>query len=97
MHWVVHTLAEQAGSFLTGDIPTIKTEKLIGDDASIILPLSPQKLFIATGSKQAYRGLDELPSKDVRKRMNIDVVAYARQYIVATDDRQTRFIQNHRG
>lgn len=96
MNWLVYALDETVGSFLTGDMPTLKTNGLVGDHAAIILPIAPQRLFIAAGSERAYAGMDQLPARQVRRMVNVDVVSQARQFVVATDDTQTRFIRNNR-
>ncbi|WP_298327387.1 DUF4238 domain-containing protein [Asticcacaulis sp.] len=94
MNWSLYTLAKHAPSFLTADIPTIKTEGLMQETSSVLLPVSPRHLFIACASERALGGLDKLAPKEVATMVNTDVIAHARQYIIANDASQTRFIQN---
>lgn len=94
MNWSLYTLAEHAPSFLTADIPTIKTEGLMQETSSVLLPVSPRHLFIASASERAVVGLDKMAPKKVAAMVNTDVIAHARQYVIADNTSQTRFIQN---
>jgi hypothetical protein len=96
MRWHVYTLPSGYGSFLTSDNPCIKTETLRGPDASIFLPLSPQKVLVG-----AQRNIDDLLNAEspsvIVKMVNEDIVRIARQYVIANSLKQTRFIENRRG
>jgi hypothetical protein len=83
---------------LTSDRPVIMTNGIGYPQSHIVLPISPNKVFIAATTTQQMMELDKtlkLPSAP--QRLNDLVARQSRRYVYAADDRQLRFVNNRLG
>lgn len=95
MTWSLHHFRNQKHHLLLSDDPLIFTEKSIDHpDLIIMLPVSPDKVFIATKTIFATRWIRQHRAKDVVRYINEWSVFQAKKRIFACDRSQHRFILN---
>jgi hypothetical protein len=83
---------------LTSDRPTIMTDGIRYPNSHIVLPISPDRIFVAAATQQAVKDLTAvLRHDDTPKRLNDLVAKQARRYVYGSDDAQLRFVANRLG
>lgn len=93
MIWGVVHFHRPCFPLLTSDRPVIMTNGIGYQHSHIVLPISPDKVFIAAATLQQMRELDQtLKHADAPKRLNDLVARQSRRYVYATDDSQLRFV-----
>ncbi|MNV15317.1 hypothetical protein D3C71_1060370 [compost metagenome] len=97
MIWAVHRLQQTRYGFLTGDDPIITSNGLRADDAFVILPLSPEHLFIAAGSQRALWSYTSQTDRAIERAINDAIVVQANTLVIGRDDRQANFVANRLG
>ena len=97
MTWSLHHFKNQKHDLLLSDDPLIFTEKSIGHpDLIIMLPISPDKVFIATKTISATRWIRQHRDKDVLRYINEWSIFQAKKRIFACDKSQHKFVLNRR-
>lgn len=63
----------------------------------IMLPVSPNKIFVAATDMRFLKALRETPESDLVHAMNRRTVGEATRFVVSSDAHQSRFIENRMG
>ena len=80
--------------FLTSDRPLLISGGLAAPNASVVLPISPNHVFLATNSKLSSQGLIErIGGGELIPVINDRVVRQAWKWVYASDLNQVRFIE----
>jgi hypothetical protein len=82
---------------LTSHRPIIMTNGLRVENAHIVIPISPNKIFIAARERKTFDYLAKLHSNDLVQSANNKVAEQAIKYVYGTDDSQLRFVANRLG
>ncbi len=96
MHWEVLTL-NGSRQLLTSDRPVTYTNELGNGDSHLVLPLGPNRLFVACREKDFIRRVSSLSKDRLITEANRIVVEQADKYVFGADDKQLKFIQNRMG
>ncbi|MCY4419784.1 MAG: DUF4238 domain-containing protein [Gammaproteobacteria bacterium] len=95
MTWSLYHFKKLKNHLLLSDDPLILTEKSIDHpDLIIMLPLSPDKVFIATKAHHATRWLSQHRAKDVLTYINEWSLLQSKKRIIARNKSPHRFILN---
>jgi hypothetical protein len=98
MFWGVMTRGESHYPFLTSDRPIIMSNGLKQHDAHILMPISPDRLFLAVNNLETARQIEDWSKRSsLVERVNDLIATQARKYVYGTDDRQLRFVANRLG
>lgn len=97
MRWDTALFHDLPHSFLTSDRPVIMTNGLAVPEAHIVMPISPDQLFVATLDETSFKNIQSMPTKLLAHRVNSRVAEQARRFVYGVDDRQLRFISNRLG
>ncbi|PZU83079.1 MAG: hypothetical protein DI528_17940 [Shinella sp.] len=96
MHWDVMTLNGRR-QLLTSDRPVIYTNVLGNVSSHLVVPIGPNRVFIAVKSEDLLRKLKGVSVDKLIAEVNVTVVGQADRYVFGTDDSQLRFVQNRMG
>jgi hypothetical protein len=98
MFWGVLRFNRQSFQLLTSDRPTIMTNGIKYSNSHIVLPISPNRVFVAASTKQTLREVDrKLKHADAPKFLNDVVARQSRRFVYATDASQLKFVANRLG
>lgn len=97
MKWVTKTVRTARHSLLTSDRPVVMTNGLDRDDAHIVLPISPTKLFIMAKEQQMLDHITSMSADQLVWTTNSLVAEQAYRYVYGVDDSQLRFVANRLG
>lgn len=97
MVWETIKLETEKHELLTSDSPVIATNGLKHDESHLVLPLAPNKLFVAANSRDYIRQLFDRPPSETVKACNKVTVGNASKLVFSGDRSQTRFIANRFG
>jgi Protein of unknown function (DUF4238) len=81
--------------FLTSDRPVLMTPTLGEDNAYILLPIGPRRLFAATKDQATMKMLKNKSQTSFVKIINKQLVTHAVKYTYGSDASQLRFVQNN--
>jgi Protein of unknown function (DUF4238) len=95
MHWAVLDMTRSRFSVLTSDRPIYMPLPLGKIDAYIILPLSPNKYFVATRQRQTIAQLNAIDRTKFVREVNTAIVQQAREFVWGRDDAQRGFVAKH--
>jgi hypothetical protein len=98
MRWYVVRMNDLRFSILTSDRPVVMTNGIAYDHSHIVMPLSPQRIFVAANTEPEVEKLKAL-SRDgtIAAVLNDRVVRQARKFVYGVDYRQLRFVGNRLG
>jgi hypothetical protein len=93
------TLAVDTAKYplLTSDRPVIMSNGLIQQDAHVVLPISPRRLFIATKNEDTFEIFHEMNPNKLAEAVNNQVAQQAHRFVFGCDDSQLRFVANRLG
>lgn len=97
MNWSTLNLAVAGLTLLTGDRPYIRTHNLRHPDCTLILPLSPTLLFLATNSQEQTKSIHSHSAKQVVADTNNGIACRAIKNVYGSTDRHLRFVENRLG
>lgn len=97
MHWDIIETSLSEPKFLTSDRPVIRSNNLKDDAGHISLPIGPRSLFVASHNIQFLKSLRRTDKISLVKECNRQVVEGAVRFVYASDESQTKFIQNRFG
>lgn len=97
MHWRVLKITESAPRLLTSDRPVIRTNGLMNKGDHLVLPLSPNLLFIGSYDKDVFSGILRANQIKLAKLINQYIVESAVRFVYSSDELQKRFIHNRFG
>jgi Protein of unknown function (DUF4238) len=95
--WHTMTMNTPEHPLLTSDRPVIMTNGLVGDDAHIVLPIGPRRLFIATKKMETFQSFLQRRPDEFAAAINGRVCLQARKFVFGSDKSQLRFISNRLG
>jgi hypothetical protein len=96
MHWLVLDVGTEYPLF-TSDRPIWMTAALTEDDACLLMPIGPRKIFAATATLAAQQKLIARRRVELAKVRNKLVVQHAVKYVYSQTDRALSFVQKHMG
>jgi len=96
LNWFVEDITDSRFKMLLSDQPIIFSP-LEKENGHIALPLSPKRMFVATDSNSLTNLLKGWDATSLAKASNLQIVRNAQKFVVSTDDRQRRFIENNFG
>jgi len=96
-NWRTATVRTAKYPLLTSDRPIIMSNGLIREDAHIVLPISPRRLFIATKDEETFRSLSSMPPNELAQAVNNQVAQQAHRFVFGGDDSQLRFVDSRLG
>jgi Protein of unknown function (DUF4238) len=91
LRWSTLGVSKAAYTLLTSDWPLHLNAN---GEGMVLLPLSPRTLFIASPDNEMAERFSRRPADEIVKVINNYVASSARRYVFASDEQQTRFIQN---
>jgi hypothetical protein len=97
MIWNVVTFSDAYFNLLTSDRPVIISNGLRMPESHIIVPIGPQRLFVAGNSEAFVKSLQALNTQTLISSCNNTVARQAHTYVYGEDDSQTRFVENRLG
>ena len=86
------TSADGRHRLLTSDRPCILKGNLVDGSFLIVLPLSPNHVFLACNDPRSEEYLRHLPPDGLVTAINQEVVSSAAKYVYGTDDGQVQFV-----
>ncbi|RUU81266.1 DUF4238 domain-containing protein [Mesorhizobium sp. M7A.F.Ca.MR.362.00.0.0] len=96
MQWTVTNIYGDR-QFLTSDRPLISSVGMNGPKAHMILPIGPNRVFIAAKTEAFRRQLLDRPPFDFITSVNQHVVNNATDYVYGSSGAALRFVQKHMG
>jgi hypothetical protein len=97
LHWSAIDRPDDCPDYLLSDDPLARMNGLKKPDGHLAIPVSPRRLAVGVYDKNFLEELRRLRPRDLVRRMNTWTVEGARHFVVSTDLRQTRFIDNRFG
>jgi len=94
MHWSVLMADRAENPLLTSDRPIIYTMNFFGNDAHIVLPISPTRIFVAVRERTFARAMKQKGQRELVRILNRHVTGNADEFVYGIDDSQLRFVQN---
>jgi Protein of unknown function (DUF4238) len=94
MNWAVVDVSASPFPLLTSDRP-VEIARLKEPQGVVSIPISPTKLFVAVNDPRTLDRLRATSPRDLVQNINEFVVGRARRFVWASDESQTRFIENH--
>jgi hypothetical protein len=95
--WHTMTMNTSKQPLLTSDRPVIMTNGLSRDDAHILLPIGPRRLFIATKKMETFQSFLQRNPHEFATAINDRVCLQARKFVYGSDKSQLRFVANRLG
>lgn len=98
MQWHLGRLENLAHPLLTGDRPIIMTNGISHPDSHIVMPLSPNHVFVAVNRHSEARKIMRMSRNgELARRMNDRIARQARNFVYANEASQLRFIERRLG
>jgi hypothetical protein len=97
MEWSLLDVGMAKNELLTSDRPILMTSKLDTYDSSIILPISPTRLFIAVNERVGLENIRGRGKTPLVRQVNLACVSRARTLVIARTESQKFFIEKHMG
>lgn len=98
MQWFVVKMVGLKHSLLTSDRPIVMTNGLGKTHSHLILPISPDHIFVAAASESEVKKLKDLSQGGVMaSNLNDRIARQARKFVYGVDSSQTRFVENRLG
>lgn len=95
--WTIKLPHFSGRTFLTSDRPIIMTNGLNKPDAHIVIPISPDVLFLAGRNTQAYDFLASLDGAKLVRVVNEKVAEQSHRFIYGNDASQLHFVTKRIG
>jgi hypothetical protein len=99
MVWGVIAVQRPKFPILTSDRPLIMTNGLVNPGSHILLPISPDRVFVGAATRETMDEIAKMANNTNRfvGTINDFIAKQARKYVYGTDDRQLRFVENRLG
>jgi hypothetical protein len=98
MQWHLGRIAGLKHQLLTSDRPLVMTNGIALADSHIVMPLSPEHIFIAANTDEEVAKIKALSQTgELAVRLNDRVARQARKFVYAHDRSQLRFVANRLG
>lgn len=96
MHWALVSVRADR-ELLTSDRPVIYTNVLGHPESHVVLPVGPQRLFVAVHDTDFLSNFQHMKSIDLVDLANTAAVEQANRYAYGRNDDQLDFVQDHLG
>lgn len=96
LQWWIFDVSSAPNRLLLGDRPSIFFGGIDHPDLVVVLPIAPDRLFIATRGDGLKAGLPQVSVKELTLRVNDATVRQAATYVYGQDAQSCRFIVNRR-
>ena len=96
LRWWVFDVSTAPNHLLLGDRPAIFLGGIDDPNLAVVLPIAPDKLFIATRGERLKAGLPLVSAKELTARANDATVRQAASYVFGCDASSRRFVLNRR-
>ena len=97
MQWSVLDMSASRYELLTGDMPHLRYYGLKDPRCTILFPLTPTKLFIATHDGKVEHYINNRSKAEVVKSVNDEVVRLAKRFVYGRTADHRRFVANRLG
>jgi Protein of unknown function (DUF4238) len=98
MDWAVIRINRSRYPLLTSDRPLILSDGLRAPHGHILMPISPDRVFVAYQSDKTLDLIRAMSRQNnFVESLNDRIVRQARRFVYGTDDRQLRFVANRLG
>ena len=99
LQWGVIRVHRLDYTLLTSDRPIVMSNGMIHPRSHIVMPISPDRVFVATDTLQTMQDIHAIfqNAKKPVEVLNDRVVRQARKFVWARDAQQLRFVQNRLG
>jgi hypothetical protein len=97
MQWTVIDVGKSKFSLLTSDRPFIMPIGVGDPNAYVLVPVAPDKLFVAAHKDQTIAQFNNLSQTALVKGINVSIVSQAREFVWGKDDSQLEFVRRHLG
>ena len=95
MVWTTLITPHSKFEFLTSDRPVLMTASWGEDNAYLLLPIGPRRVFAATKDKHTMQLLRNKSQTEFVRIVNSQVVSHAFKYAYGSDGSQLKFVQSH--
>jgi hypothetical protein len=95
MRWKVLDFEGCGIPLLTSDRPVWMTTTLVENDAFILMPIAPTRLFVATRETETMLRIAAQNRRQQAKNMNKTTVQHAIKFVFGVDDKMKAFVQKH--
>jgi hypothetical protein len=93
MQWSTLDMSASQHELLTGDMPHLRYYGLKDPRCTILFPLTPTKLFIATHDRKTERNINRRKKTEVVKSVNDEVARIAERFVYARTKDHLRFVE----
>ncbi len=97
MQWSTLDMSASRYELLTGDMPHLRYYGLKDPRCTILFPLTPTKLFIATHDRKAERNINRRSKTEVVKSVNDEVARLAERFVFGRTASHLQFVANRLG
>jgi hypothetical protein len=98
MEWAVVQMKRLRFPLLTSDRPVVMSNGLAKPESHIVMPLSPDHIFVASNSAQTTSKLRAMARNgSLASTLNDRMARQARKYVYGSDDQQLGFVENRLG
>jgi len=97
MKWSTLDMSASDHELLTGDLPHLRYYGLKDQRCTILFPLNPTKLFIATHDRKAEAAILARSPTEVVKYVNDELARLAERYVYGRTKEHLRFVENRLG
>ena len=97
MKWSTLDMSKSKHDLLTSDMPHLRYYGLKDQRCTIIFPLNPTKLFIATHDRKAEAAILARSQTEVVKSVNDELARLAERYVYGRTQDHLRFVENRLG
>jgi hypothetical protein len=97
MQWSTLDMSASRHELLTGDMPHLRYHGLKDPRCTILFPLTPTKLFIATHDRKTEHNLNRRDKTEVVRSVNDEVARIAERFVYGRTAGHLRFVANRLG
>ena len=97
MQWSTLDMSASRHELLTGDMPYLRYYGLKDPRCTILFPLTPTKLFIATHDRKAEHNINRRDKTEVVRSVNDEVARIAERFVYGRTTGHLRFVANRLG
>jgi len=97
MQWSVLDMSASQHELLTGDMPHLRYYGLKDPRCTILFPLTPTKLFIATHDGKAEHNINRRSKTEVVKSVNDEIARLAERFVYGRTADHLKFVDNRLG
>ncbi len=95
MVWGKIEFEENLPELLTSDRPVVRTDALGANNAHIVFPIGPRRLFFAAQTQSVADKIQKIDRTTLLREINLRVVQQASKFVYARRDKPLRFVEKH--